>query len=163
MVDPRESGAGAAPKPIPPLGNPDAAGEMKITPRAALLVIVVVHHGVAALHGAAHAVLQIELTPFQMVYVTGVIIVAPLVGAALLFTRHAHLGAVLLVGSMFAALVFGLVYHVLLPGPDNISTVGPGGWAITFQATGVALSGFEGMTGVLGTLFLRDLVPRRPG
>jgi len=133
---------------------------MKITPRAALLVIVVVHHGVAALHGAAHAVLQIELTPFQMVYVTGVIIVAPLVGAALLFTRHAHPGAVLLVGSMFGALVFGLVYHVLLPGPDNISTVGPGGWAITFQATGVALTVLETLGALTGIVFLRGMDAR---
>src|SRR5437773_10248927 len=160
MVDPRESGAGPVPKPIPPLGNPDAARQMKITPRAALLVIVVVHHGVAALHGAAHAVLQIELTPFQMVYVTGVIIVAPLVGAALLFTRHAHPGAVLLVGSMFGALVFGQVYHVLLPGPDNISTVGPGGWAITFQATGVALSVLETLGALTGILLLRGMDAR---
>src|SRR5437879_8875825 len=108
------------PKPISPLGNPDSDGRMKFTDRAALLLIVILHHGVAALHGAAHVVLRIDLTPFHVAFVAGIIIAAPVAGLVLLFTRHQRPGAILLLASMLAALIFGLVYHVFLPGPDNI-------------------------------------------
>src|SRR5437899_3333570 len=95
------------------------APPMKLSRRSVALLVVIVHHAVAGLHSVAHGVLGIALTPFQGAFVAGAIIAAPAVAVVLLVTRHAGWGALLLVVSMLASLVFGIVYHVLLPGSDN--------------------------------------------
>ncbi len=118
---------------------------MKLPPRSLALLVVIVHHAVAGLHAVAHGVLQIALTPFQAAFVAGVVILAPAVAVVLLITRHAPWGALLLLASMLASLIFGIVYHVLLPGPDNMFEVGQGGWAIVFQTAGPALSVLEAL------------------
>ena len=128
---------------------------MKLSPRSVALLVVIVHHAVAGLHGVAHGVLGIALTPFQAAFVAGIIIAAPAVGVVLLVTRYAGWGALLLVVSMLASLVFGIVYHILLPGSDNVlSTIGGGGWAIVFQVTGPALSVLEALGALAGIRFL---------
>ena len=129
---------------------------MKLSPRSLALLIVIVHHAVAGLHGVAHGVLGITLTPFQGVFVAGVIIALPTIAVFLLITRHAGWGSILLVVSMLASLVFGIVYHVLLPGADNLFEVGQGGWAILFQATGPALSIFEALGVWAGVRYLTN-------
>ncbi len=91
---------------------------------------MIVHHAVAGLHA-----------------------VAPAVAVVLLVTRYAPWGALLLLFSMLASLVFGIAYHVLLPGPDNMFKVGQGVWAIVFQTTGPALSVLEAL-GVLAGIRL---------
>jgi hypothetical protein len=126
---------------------------MRLTSQSVVLLIVALHHAVAALHGAAHAVLQIALTPFQIAFIAGVIVVAPALALVLLFTRLTRPGALLLTASMLGALIFGLVYHVVLPGPDNLINAGEGGWAIVFQTTGPALSVFEGLGALTGTRY----------
>ena len=127
---------------------------MKFSLRAQALLVVIVHHAVAGLHSVAHGALAIALTQFQGVFVAGIIIAAPAVAAVLLITRHAGWGALLLVVSMVVSLVFGIVYHVLLPGADNMFEVGQGGWAILFQTTGPALSILEALGALAGIRFL---------
>ncbi|TLZ56709.1 MAG: hypothetical protein E6K17_03805 [Methanobacteriota archaeon] len=129
---------------------------MKLSPRSLALLIVIVHHAVAGLHGVAHGVLGIALTPFQGVFVAGVIIALPTIAVVLLITRHAGWGALLLVVSMLASLAFGIVYHVLLSGADNMFEVGQGTWAILFQTTGPALSTLEALGALAG---IRLLMP----
>jgi len=129
---------------------------MKLHPKFFALLVVVVHHAVAGLHAVAHGALGISLTLFQGTFVAGVIIAAPSAAVILLATRHANWGSLLLVVSMLASLVFGIVYHVLLPGADNMFEVGQGGWAILFQTTGPALSVLEGLGALAG---IRLLMP----
>ncbi len=123
---------------------------MNLPPRSVALLVVIVHHAVAGLHAVAHGVLRIALTPFQAAFVARVIIAAPAVAVVLLVTRYAPWGALLLLFSMLASLVFGIVYHVLLPGPDNMFEVGQGGWAIVFQTTGPALAILEALGALAG-------------
>ncbi len=123
---------------------------MKLPPRSVALLVVIVHHAVVGLHAVAHGALQIALTPFQTAFVAGVIVAAPAVAVVLLVTRYAPWGALLLIASMLASLVFGIVYHVLLPGPDSMFEVGQGGWAIGFQTTAPALSVLEALGALAG-------------
>ena len=132
---------------------------MMLPPRSAALLVVIVHHAVAGLHAVAHGALGIALNLFQGAFVLGVIIAAPSAAVILLATRHAGWGALLLVVSMLASLVFGIVYHVLLPGADNMFEVGQGGWAILFQTTGPALSILEALGALAG---IRLLTPAPP-
>ena len=118
---------------------------MRLHPKFFALLVVVVHPAVAGLHAVAHGALGIALTLFQGAFVAGVIIAAPSVAIVLLATRHAAWGALLLVVSMLASLIFGVVYHVLLPGADNMFEVVSGTWGIVFQVTGPALAILEGL------------------
>ena len=55
-----------------------------------------------------------------------VTLAAPIAAAVMLFSNKPKVqraGAWLLLVSMLGSLLFGLVYHVLLPGSDNIFTV----------------------------------------
>jgi hypothetical protein len=49
-------------------------------------------------------------------------------------------GAWLLVASMAGSLVFGLLYHFLVPGPDNVFTQHAGTWRVSFGVTAVLRS-----------------------
>ena len=46
----------------------------------------------------------------------------------------------MLAASMAGSLAFGLLYHFLVPGPDNIFTQPPGPWRAAFVVTAVLLS-----------------------
>ncbi len=63
-----------------------------------------------------------SLPAWQLAYIVVVIYAAPVVAAVLLWTRYCLAGAWLLVASMAGSLVFGLLYHFLLPGSDNVFT-----------------------------------------
>lgn len=138
------------------------ARNVAIRARGLAVVVVGIHLGILGLHAAAHEALQIGLTAFQAAYVAGVIFVAPVVAVLLLFTRFWRGGAVLLLASMLASLVFGLVSHAVLPGEDNVFEVGAGGWALTFQLTGVALLVVEALGTGLGVSLMRSPEPLRP-
>ncbi|MFQ5528394.1 MAG: hypothetical protein ACE5GX_19335, partial [Thermoanaerobaculia bacterium] len=64
---------------------------------------VLTHLVVVVLHGHAHSRLGVELNGFQTGYAAVVIVAAPLVAAALLWTGRLRLGAQLLFVSMLAA------------------------------------------------------------
>ncbi len=67
-------------------------------------VIVVVRQLVAVLHGNAHDQLGVGLSAWQNAFVYMVIVVAPLVAAALYWTRYVQAGALLLGVSMLAGM-----------------------------------------------------------
>jgi len=81
---------------------------------------VAIHALVSGLHGWAHLRLGVALSPFQAIFVALVITAAPIVAAALLWTRHARFGAVLLFASMAGALAFGLYFHYIAISPDHV-------------------------------------------
>ena len=113
-----------------------------------LLAVVLGHALLATWHGLAHLRVPVPLSTLQAGFVGLIVVVAPLVGAALGFTRLRVAGAALVCLSMGAALVFGLAYHFVVDSPDNIAVIPGGPWQDAFihSAVGVMLSE------VLGTL-----------
>src|SRR5829696_6758690 len=70
---------------------------------------------------------------WQLAFIALVIFAAPVVAAVLLWTRYRVTGAWLLVASMAGSLVFGLLYHFLVPGSDNVFAQPPWDVAIRFR------------------------------
>jgi len=106
-------------------------------------------------HGGAHKELGVELNAWQTIYVTVVILVAPLVAAVLLWTQRARLGFLLLVLSMFGSLIFGVYYHYVAVSPDYVSHLPPGDAQGLFRTTALLLLLTELLGLVAGLLGLR--------
>ncbi len=113
------------------------------------LGVVLVHLSISIVHGSAHQGAMVTLTTFGNIYVLVVITLAPLVAAALLFTRWAKAGAFLLAISMLGSFAFGVWYHFLSATNDNVSEV-HGPWRSTFLWTAVALALVELLGAVIG-------------
>ena len=79
-------------------------------------------HLVATLwHGSLHSRLSIKLSPSQTLFILIVIFIAPIVGAALLWTRRVSTGLWVFFLSMLAAFLFGAYNHYVIVSPDNIN------------------------------------------
>jgi hypothetical protein len=122
--------------------------------KLAALALILVHLVISIVHGRAHQGATVALTTFGYVYVVIVITVAPLVAGALLFSRKQKVGALLLALSMLGSLAFGVWYHFLSAGSDNIAEV-PGGWHSTFLWTAIALALLEFIGVIFGFLIYR--------
>ena len=85
---------------------------------------------------------MVTLTTFGYLYVAGVITLAPLVAAALLFTRKKRMGALLFALSMLGSFTFGFWYHFLSETNDNVAHVS-GPWHSVFLWTAIALAVIE--------------------
>ncbi len=123
------------------------------------LVVILLHLLVVAVHGRAHRVLLISLTPNQDILVLLLFLLGPLVAALLLISRASRAGAWLLLLSMAASLAFGGYYHFLAAGPDNVGSVFPGGWGRVFQASAVLLILSEALGVGASIALLRKSVP----
>jgi hypothetical protein len=114
--------------------------------------LVLLHALIVVPHGYSHTVLQINMNTWQNLYILLVINLLPLVSAVMIW-RRSRLGYLLLLISMFGALVFGCYYHFVAAGPDNVGSVGTHPWSSTFQLTAVLLAVVElagAITGFLG-------------
>jgi hypothetical protein len=91
------------------------------------ILVVLSHIIITGVHGIAHQQLGISISDFQSGYVFLVTLAAPIAAAVmLLFLNKPKIqqgGAWLLLVSMIGSLIFGLVYHMLLPSSDNIFSV----------------------------------------
>jgi hypothetical protein len=104
-------------------------------------VVVAVSAAVNAVHTVSHAGQHVMSLPaWQLTYIAVVVYAAPVVAAVLLWTRFRRSGAWLLAASMAGSLAFGLLYHFLVPGPDNVFTQPPGPWRAAFLVTAVLLA-----------------------
>jgi len=122
--------------------------------------LVVVSAAVNATHTASHAGQHVMSLPtWQLAYIAVVIYAAPVVAAVLLWTRYRLPGAWLLVASMAGSLVFGLLYHFLVPGPDNVFTQPPGTWRTAFGISAVLMLPLQGM-GCLAGLWAARVLSR---
>lgn len=102
--------------------------------------VVIVSAAVNVAHTASHAGQHaVDLPAWQLAYIAIVIYAAPVVAAVMLWSRYRLAGAWLLVASMAGSLVFGLLYHFLVPGPDNVFTQSSGTWRDAFGVTAVLL------------------------
>jgi len=111
--------------------------------------IAMAHGAIVGIHGLSHARLGIGVTQGQAIYIAVIIFIAPLV-AAVSLRRAAVAGFLILMLSMFGALVFGLTYHFILPGPDNVFEVHHRAWAMLFQFSALFLALTEAAGTALG-------------
>jgi hypothetical protein len=113
--------------------------------KGALTFLAAIHLSVAVWHGGAHSALGVGLTPFQNLFVVGVILIAPLLATLLLWTRLEEFALWLYVIAMSASLLFGVYYHYIAVSPDNIHFLPPAAsdsarHRFTYSAAAVAVT-----------------------
>jgi hypothetical protein len=127
--------------------------------KIAMTVLVATHLVVTLWHGNAHTALAITLSPEKDAFVLIVILIAPVIAAALLWTRYALAGAWMFFLSMLGALLFGAYHHYVLVSPDNIGHL-PHGSADTqsmFISSAAALVLLELTSALYGAFYLGTL------
>lgn len=133
------------------------------------ILVVLSHIILTGVHGIAHQQLGVSISDFQSGYVLLVTIVAPIAAAVmLLFLNRPKIqlgGAWLLLVSMLGSLLFGLVYHVLLPGSDNIFMVMQNSSleSVVFTSTAILLVVVDGVGTWVGAraTMVTNLMPSR--
>jgi hypothetical protein len=120
--------------------------------------VVVLATAVNLLHGVSHVGQEVlSLEAWQWAYVIGVIFIAPVVAAVLLWTPFRLVGAWLLFVSMTGSFVFDLAYHFLIGGPDNVFTLEPDAWVASFRISSVLLVVSSGVGILVGGLAVLGL------
>jgi hypothetical protein len=115
------------------------------------ILVVLSHIILTGVHGITHQQLGVSISDFQSGYVFLVTIVAPMAAAVmLLFLNMPKIqrgGAWLLLVSMLGSLLFGIVYHIVLPSSDNIFTVmqNSSSYSLVFTSTATFLLIVEGV------------------
>jgi len=124
-----------------------------------MTVLIVLHFAVTVWHGGAHTDLGITLPPAKTAFVFIVILIAPLVGLFLFWTRFAVVGCWTIVLSMFSALLFGVYHHYLMVSPDNVGYLPPGNAAAqsAFVASATAVAFLELAITLYGAFYLWTL------
>ena len=115
------------------------------------MLTVLVHAIVTTPHSIAHTNLYIAMDPWQNVYIFLVILIAPIVAAVLIWKRLPS-GFVLLTVSMTGSFVFGVYYHFVAIGSDNVFTLPASSWSLIFQLTAWLLAIIELAGAVVGFL-----------
>jgi hypothetical protein len=111
------------------------------------IAIVLLHLVVSVPHGMAHSELHIQMQLWQNVYIWLIITILPLVAAILIWKRR-RAGFLLLLLSMAGSFLFGVFYHFIAAGPDNVAQAATG----TFRMTAVLLALIEAAGVVIGLL-----------
>ncbi len=124
-----------------------------IAARKACLWIVALHALALVVHGQAHQAVPVPLSALQNAFATGVIVIAPIVAAALIWRGFPRLGGTLLAASLFGAFVFGVVNHYVLESADNVSQIPATGWGEAFTQSAHALAATE-LAGTVAALAL---------
>ena len=126
--------------------------------------LVVLHLAASVWHGGAHSELGVALSPAQNLFVYTVILLAPLVGAVLVWTRQAGAGVWVFFASMLGAFLFGAYHHYVLVSPDNIGHL-PSGSAeahARFVASAATIAGLELASALVGAFLIATRVGRDP-
>ena len=106
---------------------------MARTGQWALSAVVLGHLAINIAHGQAHEGGQVPLSFAAALFVYIVILAGPLVGLALSVWRPVA-GAWLVAATMAGALVFGLINHFIIAGPDHVDHVAAE-WRTLFGVT----------------------------
>src|SRR5262245_51650397 len=124
--------------------------------RVALAVLVAFHLAVVIWHGGAHTALAIALSPGKTAFVVIVILIAPPVGAILMWTRYVRAGVWMIFLSMLGALLFGVYHHYILVSPDNVGHLPAGSAAArsAFVSSAAVLSWLEFVSALCGAFYL---------
>jgi len=106
--------------------------------------LVVLAHTVALVfHSLAHIRLEIFLGPLGNAFIYVVIVAAPPLALALLWTRWQRAGVWLLLASMFGSLAFGAYNHFMVDSPDHVMNVPHGDWGNIFTVSAIMLAVVE--------------------
>lgn len=132
------------------------------------ILVVLAHIVMNVVHGIAHQQLGVSISDFQSAYVLLVTLVAPIVAVIILLflnkTKIVLGGAWLLLVSMLASLLFGIVYHIVIPSPDNIFAVmqNPSLYSVVFTSTAILLLIIEGIGTWVGAKAIRMVAKFMP-
>jgi len=107
--------------------------------------IVAANAVVLLLHSLAHLQLEIFLSAAGNTYVAVVMVAAPLVAAALLWSPYQRAGSLLLLASMAGSFAFGVYCHFIAHSPDHVTQVSPAGWGLIFRTTAFAMAAVEAL------------------
>lgn len=121
--------------------------------------IVVMHVLLHGLHGLAHNEIPIPLSLLQGLFVGGVVILAPIIAAGLLWTTFYRIGSWLLLGSMAGSLLSAIYNHHLVISPDHVSQVSFEGWGLLFQVTAYLILIVDGLGCWISVSALRTIQP----
>ncbi len=103
-------------------------------------IMVIVHAVIAIFHGISHGGAGVALSFFGYSYVSIVVFLAPLLALLLLNMRLVQWGAWLLFFAMLGSFVYGVSFHFILLGSDNMTQVPLGAWNLPFQWSAVLLA-----------------------
>lgn len=102
-----------------------------------LWTVVMAHLAITIAHGRAHAGAQVPLPFAGALFVYIVILAGPLVGLGVSYWRP-RAGSGIVAAAMGGALLFGLINHFVLAGPDHVAQVAAE-WRTLFGATAALL------------------------
>lgn len=92
-----------------------------------LITLAVVVHFVGNLwHGDAHATLEVGLPSIKTAFVIVVILIAPILGGILVWTRWCIAGCWVVGASMLGSVLFSVYHHYVLISIDNVEHLPPG-------------------------------------
>ncbi len=92
-----------------------------------LLTLAVVIHFVGNLwHGDAHTTLDIALPAYKNVFIIIVILLLPLIGAILLWTRFSLAGSWFVAMSLLGSVLFSVYHHYVMISIDHVNHLPPG-------------------------------------
>lgn len=123
------------------MGRVRQVGRTEHSADLALAAVVLVHLAISIVHGRAHAGAQVPLPVAGTLFVYIVVLAGPLVGLGVSRWRP-QAGAWIVAASMGGALVFGLVNHFIIDGPDHVGHV-VAEWRTLFGVTAALLLGCE--------------------
>ena len=103
----------------------------------ALAAVVVIHPAISILHGSAHTGAEVPLPLAGTLFVYIVILVGPLLGLGV-WPWLPQAGGWLVAVSMSGALVFGVVNHFMIDGPDHVANIACL-WRTLFDVTAALL------------------------
>jgi hypothetical protein len=125
----------------------------------ALTSVVFLHLAISIVHGQAHAGAAIPLPLAATLFVYIVILAGPLAGLALTRWRPVA-GAWVVAATLGGALVFGLINHFIIAGPDHVDHVAQA-WRLQFRITALLLVASEAAGVVIGVRSALRRIPRR--
>jgi hypothetical protein len=114
----------------------------------AVAAVVLVHLAISVVHGRAHSGAQVPLSPAGTLFVYIVILAGPLLGLAV-WPWKPIAGAWIVAASLGGALVFGLINHFIIAGPDHVSHVAAE-WRTLFGVTAALLLATEAAGTAIG-------------
>jgi hypothetical protein len=117
----------------------------------ALAAIVLLHLAISVLHGRAHSGAQVPLSAAATLFVYIVILTGPLAGLAVSRWRPIA-GGWIVAASLAGALVFGLINHFIIAGPDHIHHVAEE-WRTLFGVTAALLLATEAAGAAIGVWY----------
>ena len=124
-----------------------------------LTAAVLLHLAISIVHGQAHTGAAIPLPLAATLFVYLVILAGPLAGLALA-RWHPVAGAWVAAASLGGALVFGLINHFVIAGPDHVDHVAQA-WRMQFRITALLLVASEAAGVVVGMRSALRRIPRR--